>query len=33
MLDEETGLRGFLETGVPSYLDPYHSGNDELEQG
>lgn len=33
MLDEETGLRGFLETGLPSFLDPYHSGGDELEQG
>jgi diguanylate cyclase (GGDEF)-like protein len=33
MLDEETGLRGFLETGVPSFLDPYHLGQDELVQG
>ncbi|HEX4580205.1 MAG TPA: CHASE3 domain-containing protein, partial [Candidatus Dormibacteraeota bacterium] len=33
MLDEETGLRGFLETGAPSFLQPYHAGQDELEKG
>jgi diguanylate cyclase (GGDEF)-like protein len=33
MLDEETALRGFLETGVPSFLQPYYAGGDELEQG
>jgi diguanylate cyclase (GGDEF)-like protein len=33
MLDEETGLRGFLDTGVPSFLQPYRAGQQELEQG
>ncbi len=30
--DMETGQRGFLITGVPAYLEPYHAGLDEVEE-
>ncbi len=33
MLDQETGLRGFLDTGEATFLEPYHSGQQELAQG
>lgn len=33
MLDEETGLRGFIITGDPLFLAPYHQGEDELLAG
>ncbi len=28
MVDQETGMRGFLATGNDNYLDPYHSGKE-----
>jgi methyl-accepting chemotaxis protein len=33
MLDEETGLRGFIITGDPLFLAPYYQGEDELLAG
>lgn len=30
MLDQETGLRGYMIAGVPSFLDPYQSGKQEF---
>src|SRR3954451_8201260 len=29
MLDQETGLRGFVQTGQASFLAPFHSGREE----
>ena len=33
MLDEETGLRGFIDTGNALFLTPYHEGAQEILQG
>ncbi|MFP2910652.1 sensor histidine kinase [Pyxidicoccus sp. 3LFB2] len=30
LVDRETGVRGFLLTGNPSFLEPYHSANQQL---
>ena len=31
MVDMETGLRGYLVTGIEEYLEPYNSGKTEFE--
>lgn len=33
MLDEETGVRGYLLTGQHQFLEPYTTGQEELQQG